>query len=162
MRVAIGCDHVGFASKEPIVEALQQEGHAVLDLGTYATAPVDYPPLVRAVVNAVLNRFVDVGILITERGTGAAMAANKFKGIRAAYCPDAATARASREHEDSNVLCLGGRGLDAAAALDVARQWLGTQFSNDPTDARSLAQLAEMDQGLGAAPAPAPSPRPQP
>jgi len=156
MRVAIGCDHVGVGHKQKLVEALQHDGHAVLDLGTYTTTPVDYPPLVRAVVNAVLNRFVDVGVLLCERGTGCTIAANKFKGIRAAFGPDSATARRSREHEDTNVLCVPAGAVDAAGSLEIIWQWLAGRFSDSAADVRQLQQIGEFEESFGG-----PAARPQ-
>jgi ribose 5-phosphate isomerase B len=164
MRVAIGCDHIGVGHKQRLVEALQHDGHAVLDLGTYTNTPVDYPPLVRAVVNAVLNRFVDVGVLLCERGTGCTIAANKFKGIRAAYGHDAATARSSREREDTNVLCVPVGVIDPGASLEIVWQWLAGRFSDSAADGRQLQQIGEFEETFGGpsahpqAPTPTPAP----
>ncbi len=113
MRIAIGCDDTGFPLKEPLVAALEAEGHDVLDLGTFSTDPVDYPDYARAVGQAVLRGFVDASLLLCGSGTGGVIAANKLRGIRAALCPDAESARASREEADANVLCLPAADLDA-------------------------------------------------
>ena len=160
MRVAIGCDQIGVGHKQRLVEALQHDGHAVLDLGTYTNTPVDYPPLVRAVVNAVLNRFVDVGVLLCERGTGCTIAANKFKGIRAAHGHDAATARSSREHEDTNVLCVPVGVIDPPGSLEIVWQWLAGRFSDSAADVRQLQQIGEFEESFGGPTAQAATPAP--
>jgi ribose 5-phosphate isomerase B len=97
MRIAIGCDDTGFPLKEPLVAALEAEGHDVLDLGTFSTEPVDYPDYARAVGQAVLRGFVDASLLLCGSGVGGVIAANKMRGIRAALCSDAPSARTSRE-----------------------------------------------------------------
>lgn len=148
MRVAIGCDHVGFPQKGAMVDALQQAGHAVLDLGAHGTDPVDYPILARAVANAVLNQFVDLGILICETGTGASIAANKVKGVRAAIGYDVAAARASRAREDANLLCVPANGLAPESAIEIAKAWLAAQFEGDERALRQLAQIGELEQGM--------------
>ncbi len=125
MRIAIGCDHAGFALKAPLTTSLEVDSHDVLDLGTFSTDPVDYPDFAKSVGQAVLRGFVDVGILVCGSGVGASIAANKLRGIRAALCHDLFTARQSREDDDANVLCLGARVLDEGTAIEVARAWLG-------------------------------------
>lgn len=145
MRVGLGCDHAGLAQKGSVLEALEQDGHAVLDLGTFTADPVDYPDIVRAVANAVRKGFVEVGILVSEHGLGAAIAANKLRGIRAAFCPDATTARRSREEQDANLLCL-DNGLTAPDALgEISREWLHARFSGETHHARHLAKIAELE-----------------
>ncbi len=147
MRIAFGCDHAGHPLKEPIIAALEQDGHHVLDLGTFSTDPVDYPDFARAVGNAVRNQFVEVGILVCGSGVGAAIAANKIMGVRAALCQDLFTARQSREDDDANVLCLGARVLDAENAIEIAREWLATEFSGEDRHVRRLAKIADLEQG---------------
>ena len=97
MRIAIGCDGAGFPLKAPIVSALESAGHVVLDLGSFSIDPVDYPDYARVVAHAVLRGFADTGVLVCGSGVGASIAANKVRSVRAAFCPDAATARQSRE-----------------------------------------------------------------
>ena len=101
MRIALGCDHAGFALKGPVVAALEADGHAILDLGTFSEDPVDYPDFARAVGQAVLRGFVEVGVLVCGSGVGASIAANKLRGVRAALCHDLFTARQSREDKVS-------------------------------------------------------------
>ncbi len=172
MRIAIGCDHAGFALKAPLTTALEADVHDVLDLGTFSTDPVDYPDFAKSVGQAVLRGFVDVGILVCGSGVGASIAANKLRGIRAALCHDLFTARQSREDDDANVLCLGARVLDEGTAIEVARAWLGARFSAEERHARRVAKIAQLEAGSEApaaarpaaarpaAPAASPPPRP--
>ncbi|OGK98546.1 MAG: ribose 5-phosphate isomerase B, partial [Candidatus Rokubacteria bacterium RIFCSPHIGHO2_12_FULL_73_22] len=119
MRIAVAADHAGFPHKAPVVRALEQDGHQVVDLGTHSMAPVDYPDYARAVGTAVRDGHVELGVLICGSGAGVSIAANKLRGVRAALCHDLFTARQAREDDDANVLCLGARvvGLDMAVAL---------------------------------------------
>ncbi len=143
MRIAIGCDEVGLPHKGTLIPALEAEGHGVLDLGTFGPEPVDYPDYARAVGQAVQRGFAEAGVLVSRSGSGAAAAANKLRGIRAAFCPDLATARESREQDDANVLCLSAR-LDARSAVDIARAWLSAEFSGDQAGARRVAKIGEL------------------
>lgn len=156
MRIGIGCDHVGFAQKAPFAEALEQDGHALLDLGTFSPDPVDYPDVARAVANAVRKGFVEMGILIAESGVGAAIAADKVKGIRAAFCHDSNTARQSRAEDDANFLCLDAGVTDPRTAIEIAREWLRTPFAGDERRVRLLAKVMELEKE----PAPPPKARP--
>ncbi len=146
MRIGIGCDHVGFSQKRPLLEALEQDGQAILDLGTFSADPVDYPDVARAVANAVRKGFVEAGILICESGVGAAIAADKVKGIRAAFCQDLLTARQSREDDDANFLCLGAGLTDVNTAIEITREWLRTKFSGDARRVRLLAKVMELEE----------------
>src|SRR5215510_4301862 len=147
MRIAIGCDHAGFALKAPLTTALEADSHDVLDLGTFSTDPVDYPDFARSVGQAVLRGFVDAGVLVCGSGVGASIAANKLRGIRAALCHDLFTARQSREDDDANVLCLGARVLDEGTAIEVARAWLGARFTAEERHARRVAKIAQLEAG---------------
>jgi glucose-6-phosphate isomerase/transaldolase/glucose-6-phosphate isomerase len=145
MRVAVGADHAGFPFKAPVIEALGRDGHEMLDLGTSSTAPVDYPDYAAAVGTAVLDGRAEAGILICGSGAGVAIAANKLRGIRAALCHDAFTARQSREDDDANVLCLGARVVDVEAAIALARQFLGARFSGEERHVRRVAKIAALE-----------------
>jgi transaldolase / glucose-6-phosphate isomerase len=161
MRIAVGCDDIGFSLKGALIEALEADGHVVLDLGSFSPEPVDYPDYARVVGQAVLRGFAEAGVLVCSSGVGGAIAANKFPGVRAAFCPDVSTAKQSREQEDANVLCLSASVLDAAAGVNVAKAWVAARFSGDPSHVRRLAKIAELDRGLrGAAPEHRPGPRP--
>jgi RpiB/LacA/LacB family sugar-phosphate isomerase len=163
MRLALGCDHAGFALKGPLTAALEADGHDILDLGTFSTEPVDYPDFARAVCQAVLRGFVDTGVLVCGSGVGASIAANKIRGIRAALCHDLFTARQSREDDDANVLCLGARVLDEPTAIEVTRAWLEARFSGEERHARRVAKITQLEGGLPAPDKggmPMPPPRP--
>src|SRR5262245_8480887 len=100
MRIAIGCDDAGFPLKAPLISALESEGHVVLDLGCFSTDPVDYPDYARTVGQAVLRGFADAGVLVCSSATGASIAANKVRSIRAVFSPDVTTAKRSREDDN--------------------------------------------------------------
>jgi len=129
MRIAIGSDHGGYTLKSQVLETLAGLGHEAEDLGCHSPASVDYPDFARAVCRAVLDGRCERGILICGTGIGMSMAANRYPGIRAALCHEAFTARMSREHNDANVLCLGGRVLGVEIALEIVRVWTATPFA---------------------------------
>src|SRR2546430_5277878 len=107
MRIAIACDHIGYAMKASIIEALEGEEHAVLDLGTHSPAPVEYPAMAKAVATTIGKGFVDLGILLCESGIGGAMAGNRLATVRAAACPDPETTRQSRRRLNVNPPAIG-------------------------------------------------------
>ena len=148
MRIAIGCDDTGLALKESLVAALEADGHDVLDLGTFSTDPVDYPDYARAVGQAVLRGFVDASLLLCASRTGGVIAANKLRGIRAAMCHDADSARRSREEVDANVLCLAGVGLELKTAIEIAQAFIGTQFQAGDPQSRQVAKIGQLEAGL--------------
>jgi ribose 5-phosphate isomerase B len=127
-RVAIGCDHRGFAIKELIVPFLQNAGHSYQDFGCYNTDPVDYPDIAQKVGKAVASGDFDQGILICDTGIGMSIAANKIKGIRAALCHNAFVARRARQHNDANILCLRAVDINTESALEIVKTFLGTDF----------------------------------
>jgi ribose 5-phosphate isomerase B len=129
MRVAIGADHAGFALKEHLKPTLERLGHAVDDLGTHSEEPVDYPPICMAVGRAVAEGRADRGVVLGGSGQGEQIAANKVPGVRAALCNDLFTARLSREHNDANVLSMGGRIVAFALADEIVELWLTTPFA---------------------------------
>ena len=128
MRIAIGADHAGFALKEHLVSVLLELGHEVDDRGTRGESPVDYPPICAEVGREVTSGRADRGIVIGGSGQGEQIAANKVHGIRAALCNDLYTARMSREHNDANVLAMGGRIVAPGLADEIVRLWLATAF----------------------------------
>ncbi len=134
--VALGADHGGFALKEALKPLLQSLGLEIRDVGVYDERPADYPDLALKVAQLVAEGAAARGILIDGAGIGSSIAANKVPGVRAALCYDQATARNSREHNDSNVLTLGARLLTRSQAEDVARTWLGTAFAGGRHQAR--------------------------
>jgi len=145
VRIAIGADHAGFPLKQHLVETLRSLGHEVVDLGTDSTETVDYPPICAAVGRAVAGGEADRGIVLGGSGQGEQIAANKVHGVRAALCNDLYTARLSREHNDANVLSMGGRIVATGLADEILTLWLTTDFQGGRHE-RRVAQLAEIEQ----------------
>ncbi len=127
-RVAIGADHAGFPLKQHLVATLEARGIEVTDLGTDREEPVDYPPICAAVGREVVEGRADRGIVLGGSGQGEQIAANKVDGVRAALCNDLYTARMSREHNDANVLSIGGRIVAFGLADEILNLWLDTPF----------------------------------
>lgn len=128
-RIALGADHGGWRMKEIIARHLRETGRRVHDFGTHGEAPVDYPDFALKVARAVASGRCDAGIMIDGAGIGSCMAANKVRGIRAAMCYDRATARNSREHNNANLLTLGGKMLEPDAVVEIVETWLSTPFA---------------------------------
>jgi len=125
--IAIGCDHAGVEMKKAIIEALSAQGFEFTDLGTDGE-PCDYPVIAEKVCSEVLSENCEKGILICGTGIGMSIAANKFKGIRAALCSDSFSAKFTRLHNNSNVMCLGARVLGCGLAAELAEIFLTTSF----------------------------------
>ena len=145
VRIALGADHAGYRLKVAVAKHLADAGHEVLDLGTDSEASVDYPPFCAAVGRAVVARRADRGIVMGGSGQGEQIAANKVHGVRAALCLDQFTAQMAREHNDANVLSLGGRIVAEHFALRIVDVFLETQYEGGRHDAR-LAQIAEIEK----------------
>ncbi len=128
MKISIAADHAGYSLKTAVVAHLRDNGHEVTDLGTNSEESVDYPPLCAAAGRAVVTGEADFGIVIGGSGQGEQIAANKVHGVRAALCGDLFTARLAREHNDANVLSLGGRIVAPAFACAIADLFLATPF----------------------------------
>ena len=128
MRIAIGSDHAGYDLKCHLIETIGRLGHEAVDLGTESTESVDYPPICAAVARAVVSGDADRGIVMGGSGQGEQIAANKVRGARAALCNDLYTARMSREHNDANVLAIGGRIVGIGLADEILELWLDTPF----------------------------------
>ena len=128
MRIVVASDHRGFQIKEQIVDLLKRQGHDVEDAGTSSLESVDYPDFAAIVARKVSNQQADRGILICGTGIGMAIAANKFKGVRAAPCTDEVTAEMSRRHNDLNVLCLSADLLSARMVERMVDTWINTEF----------------------------------
>jgi ribose 5-phosphate isomerase B len=146
MRIAIASDHAGFHLKEGVLAFLGESGYQVEDYGTDSDESVDYPDFGRRVAEAVAGGSHDRGILICGTGIGMSMTANKVPGIRAAQCEDCFTARASREHNDANILCLGSRVIGMGLALDIVEVWLASEFSGDERHRRRLGKVASIEE----------------
>ena len=144
MRISIGADHAGFALKQHLVDTLTTLGHAVDDRGTHDAAPVDYPPICAAVAREVAAGRADRGIVLGGSGQGEQIAANKVHGVRAALCNDLYTARLSREHNDANVLAMGGRVVGTGLADEILTLWLSTAFEGGRHQ-RRLDQIAAIE-----------------
>ncbi len=152
MRVAIGSDHAGFLLKEHLKQTLDRLGHKVADHGTHSEASTDYPPICFAVGQAVAAGKADRGIVLGGSGQGEQIAANKVHGIRAALCNDLYTARLSREHNDANVLSMGGRIVAFGLADEILELWLATPFAGGRHQ-RRIAQIAEAERTPPSSPA---------
>ncbi len=127
MKIIIGSDHGGYSLKNLIIAHLEQQSIEVQDMGCHSEASCDYPIIAKEVAKQVLltnNR----GILVCGTGIGMSIAANKFKGIRASLCGDTYSARMTRKHNNSNILCLGERVIGSGLALDIVDEWLITDF----------------------------------
>lgn len=145
MRVAIGSDHAGFELKTDLVAFVASLGHEPIDLGTDSTEPVDYPDFAQAVGEAVRGGEAERGIIVCGSGAGAAIAANKLHGIRAALAHDTYTAHQAVEHDDVNVIAVGSRVIGVELAHEVVRSFLGARFSGEERHARRLAKVQALD-----------------
>lgn len=145
MRVAIGSDHAGFDLKQHLVATLRADGHEVVDCGTDSTESVDYPPICADVARRVARGDADRGIVLGGSGQGEQIAANKVHGVRAALCNDLYLARMSREHNDANVLSMGGRIVAPGLADEILRLWLSTPYEGGRHQ-RRLDQIASIEQ----------------
>ena len=148
MRIAIGADHAGFPLKEHLCATLVRLGHDVDDRGTYTDAPIDYPPICADVARLVGAGQADRGIVVGGSGQGEQIVANKVRGTRAALCNDLYTARMSREHNDANVLAMGGRIVAFGLADEIVALWLSTPFEGGRHQ-RRVAQITEIENQEG-------------
>ncbi len=141
MRIAIGADHGGYEYKNQIIEMLKNNGYTVKDFGTNSAESCHYPEFAKRVAAAVASKEFDRGIFICGTGIGMSIVANKQKGIRAALCSDLFSAKATREHNDSNILCLGARVIDIRLAIQITEVWLNTPFSNEERHLRRIGMI---------------------
>lgn len=145
MRIAVGSDHAGYPLKEHVASWLAESGHAVYDLGTHSADPVDYPDYAAAVAQAVLDGRADRGVIVCGSGAGAAIAANKLTGIRAAVAHDTYTAHQMVEHDDVNILALGSRVVGQALAEELIRTFIEAKFSRDERHVRRLDKIRALE-----------------
>lgn len=145
MKIVVGSDHAGFELKQQIADALRREGHEVIDVGTHTTASVDYPDFAEAVGVAVRDGRAERGVLICGSGVGASVAANKLPGIRAAICHDTYSAHQGVEHDDMNVLVLGGRIVGPALAHELVRAYIAARYTGEARHARRLAKITALE-----------------
>ncbi len=141
MKIAMGADHGGYDHKEVIKVFLSKQGHEIIDFGTYDHNSTDYNDYAIKVAQAVSHREVDRGILICGTGVGMSIMANKVEGVRAALVHDLFTAEATRLHNDSNVLTMGGRVISVDLAKQIADVWVNTPFSNDERHVRRIHKI---------------------
>ena len=145
-RLVVGCDHAGFPLKGPVINALRDWGHVVIDVGTHSTEPVDFPDIAEEVCSRVLSGEAERGIMVCGTGVGAAIAANKYPGIRAALCHDTYSAHQSVEHDDVNVLCLGAQIVGERLAFELLASFLAAEHSEEPHFRRRVAKLGELER----------------
>ena len=144
-KIAIGCDHAGFAIKGAVIEHINGKGYECVDVGTYSTDSCHYPVYAEAVCEKILAGECERGILICGTGIGMSIAANKHKGIRAACCSDTFSARLTREHNDANVLCFGERVVGVGLAIDLVDAFLDAEYLNNGNHVTRVAMLKEIE-----------------
>ena len=146
MRLALAADHAGYLLKNELAARLAGQGHEVVDLGTNSAAPTDYPDAAEAVARALNEDEADRGIIVCGSGAGVSIAANKIPGIRAAVCHDTYTAHQAVEHDDMNVLCIGGRIIGSALAQEIVAAFVGASFSGEERHARRLRKVLAIEE----------------
>jgi len=149
MIVACGFDHAGFPLRAALLSTIEAAGYEILDLGTDTPEPVDYPDKALAVGEAVVSGQAERGIIVCGSGAGVSVAACKIKGIRAATVHDTYTAHQCVEHDQVNVLCMGGRVIGVEVAREVALAFLGASFSGAERHVRRLGKVAEIERTGG-------------
>lgn len=141
--IALGCDHGWYPLMKEIIKYLDENGIAYKNFGTFSEESVDYPAYAKQVAHAVADGACEKGILVCGTGIGISIAANKVKGIRAALCGDVFSAKATREHNDANILAMGARVTGPGLALEILKAFLETPFSNDERHIRRIRQIEE-------------------
>lgn len=141
MKIAIASDHAGLDLKSFLTKHLEKKGISVEDVGPYDHTSVDYPDYAKKMCESVLSKKVDLGIAICGTGVGMSIACNKISGIRASLCSESYTARLTRLHNNSNVLCLGARVIGEELAMDIVDEYISTDFSNDERHIRRISKL---------------------
>ena len=147
MKIALANDHAGLALKKEIADWLTAQGHEVIDFGTDTLDPADLPDHVYPAAKAVSSGSVDRGIFVDGVGYGSAMIANKVNGVYAAVCQDSFCAELARSHSDTNVLCIGGKIIGSAIAMEIVRVWMTTEWlgTTDEKYARRVAKVVEIN-----------------
>lgn len=149
MKVVIGSDHAGFRLKEELKAHIESLGHEVTDVGPHSADSVDYPDYAAAACEKVVSGEADRAILICGTGVGMSIAANKIPGIRCALVHDTFTARATREHNDSNVLAMGERVIGPGLAQEIVSIWLGTAFSEGERHKNRINKVKGLEEKYG-------------
>lgn len=147
MKIVVGSDHAGFPMKAELLSFLRNLGHVVDDVGSYDPNPVDFPDIARKVAAAITTGTAERGLMVCGTGVGAAIGANKMKGIRAAVCHDVHSAHQCVEHDDVNVMCIGAQIVGPWLAKDLVAAYLNAKFSTDEEFRRRVAKLADMEAG---------------
>jgi ribose 5-phosphate isomerase B len=146
LHIAIGADHAGLAMKEEVSSWLSAWGHVVLDLGAHTyDAQDDYPDFAAQVAHAVADGAAERGVIVCGSGVGASIAANKVAGVRAAMCHDTYSAHQGVEHDDMNVLCMGGRVIGPEVAREVLASFVGASFTDDERHVRRLNKVKAIE-----------------
>lgn len=145
MKIAIGADHAGVRLKDGLIALMESLGHEVMDVGCHCLDSVDYPDYAITACEKVISGEADKGILVCGTGIGMSIAANKIPGIRCALVHDTFSAKATREHNDTNVLALGERVIGPGLAEDIIRIWLETEFSEGPRHQNRLRKVADLE-----------------
>lgn len=141
--IALGCDHGGYPLMKEVIKYLEDEGIEYKNFGTYSEESCDYPVFAKAVANAIVTNECEKGILICGTGIGISITANKIKGIRAALCHDCFSAKATREHNNANILAMGARVVGAGLAIEIVKNFLETPFSNDERHIRRINMIED-------------------
>ena len=142
MKICIGSDHGGYAFKLELIEHLKARGFEVTDVGCDSDKSCDYPVYAKAVTDIITEKKADLGILVCGTGIGMSMAANKVEGVRAALCHDVFSAKATREHNNANILCMGARVVGAGLAEMIVDTFVDTPFSNDERHIRRISMYS--------------------
>lgn len=145
MKIVVGSDHAGFPLKADIVGFLKELGHDVEDVGSFDPSPVDFPDIARLVCDKVRGAAAERGILVCGTGVGAAIAANKIRGIRAAVCHDVHSAHQSVEHDDVNVMCIGAQIVGPWLARDLVAAYLTAEFDRNEDFVRRVEKLTQLE-----------------
>ncbi|MBN2257455.1 MAG: ribose 5-phosphate isomerase B [Anaerolineaceae bacterium] len=146
MIIAVAADHAGYPLKEMVIATIKAAGHEVLDLGVFDTKPVDYPDYAAKVAGAIQNKEAERGILLCGSGVGACITANKFKGVYAGVCHDTYSAHQGVEHDDMNVICLGGRIIGSELVREIIMAFLKAEFTTDERHVRRVNKVRAFER----------------
>lgn len=148
MKLAVGGDHCGYRLKAAMTEILKEQGHEIIDHGTFTDAPVDFPDIAKVVCQSILNGEAERGIMFCGTGVGAAIACNKISGIRASVCHDIHSAHQCVEHDDVQVMCIGEMIVGYTIAEELIQAFLKAEFSTDEAFRRRVNKLGLMDNSI--------------
>lgn len=146
LRLAVGGDHAGFSLKQVVIERFADQVTELLDCGTDSEEPCDYPDFAVEVAERIISGQADRGLLICGSGVGVSVAANKITGIRAAICHDTYSAHQGVEHDDMNVLCIGGRIIGSELAFEIIHAFLNARYTPEERHARRLRKIVALEE----------------